>query len=311
MKLSILVPTYNRIDHIQKQIKYFLDLLDRAECDYEIVVGDNSTNNDTRDYIVSLGSEKVCYFKNKTNIGYDGNVLECYKHSTGDFIWLMGDKNYVIQEYIDMIINTLLCNPSAVLLFERADQKKILFDNVSDIVDRFGFRLSQLNCAIINSKCLLTIENCEKYKGLNFIHIAILIEYLCSLDSLNVIWLPYSAFNTWTMNRNCWNKNVFSIFARDWFYSIMSLPSNVSVVAKLRCLRGEKSRNHIFASYNILLNRCRGNMKYSFKDLKENREFIEMTSSTTYNRIRLSMSIPLFFIYIPYIITKTLHKLRK
>ena len=59
MKLSILIPTCNRLNHVRKQIEYFDSIFNTASIDYELVIGDNSTEEATKNYIVMSGILKT------------------------------------------------------------------------------------------------------------------------------------------------------------------------------------------------------------------------------------------------------------
>lgn len=304
MKLSFLIPTYNRIDHIEKQIPYYIEMLSSENIDYEIIIGDNSTNDDTYNYIKHNPDERIKYFKNSDNLGYDKNVLKCYAYSTGDYVWLVGDKNYFEKEHLRLVIKELRLNPDALVITKGIEKKS--YDNVSDLVREVGFRFSTLDCTILKGECRESLYKAEKYIGYNFIHIGIIFEYLCAKDNISVNWYPYSIMKVWSKNKVYWYNNRFRIFANNWFKTIMSLPNTIDINAKIECLKGSK-QNHIFKPSQIYKRRIRG-IKYSIKDLKENREYVELTSHTNYFSILVSLILPVFPINLLYKIKTILSK---
>lgn len=300
MKISILVPTYNRVDHIIKQLANFEVIFSSSDIDYEIIIGDNSTNNDTLNYVSTLENSHYIYFKNVDNIGYDSNVQKCFKAASGDYIWLIGDKNYFTRDDFFAVVNELKESPDALIVSNRQDYK--IYNNVSDVIEDVGFRLSLLCTTIVRGDSVKYLEKSNKYLGYDFIHIGIIFEYLCTLDSVYVKWYPKSIFHPWTENRKSWFDKRYQIFACNWFKTIMSLPNQIGIDAKLNCLRGPIN-GHIFGPKSILRTRAKGGTIF-LKDLKQNREFLELTSHSTYIENYLVIVIPKYFLIIPYKIYK-------
>lgn len=297
MKLSFLIPTYNRLETVKEQIDFLYSLPVISDVDLEIVVGDNSDNNETEKYIQSNCFNNLIYYKNEENIGYGRNVIKCFENSTGDYIWLLGDKNYFEDtDYVE-VVGLIKRNFDAVLI---ADDKESNYDFVYDDIDKlvadFGFRFSNLICSVLNKDCLKTLNKCYKYSDYNFSHIAVMLEYLSSLESINVTWYKKNIYRLRNVNMPYWNNSVFKVFAHDWFYTIMSLPNNISVKSKIICLKGQDSREHIFSPYAILKYRLYSYRRYSIRDLKDNREYIELTSFSSYWKVYFAIVLPIGFL---------------
>lgn len=293
MKLSLLIPTYNRVDYVKDQLSFINSLPVLTDVELEVVVGDNSDNSKTEDYIRTNNFNNVKYYRNENNIGYGRNVLKCYKSATGDYLWLLGDKNYFDVNNYRNIVGLLHEKHDAVLIADKIGIiQKELFNDVDILVKDFGFRFSNLNCSILSSDCKTILERCLKYADLNFSHVAVILEYLCSLNHISVIWYQADIFKLRNSQTAYWRNNVFQVFAHDWFYTIMALPSKISVSSKLICMRGQDTRYHIFSPYTILKSRILNTRHYSIKDLKNNREYIELTSFTTYWKSLIAIFIP-------------------
>ena len=67
IKLSVLVPTYKRIDRLRKT---FPKLIEEASDEIEFIVIDNASNDGTESFIKNLIVKdiRIRYYKNPTNI---------------------------------------------------------------------------------------------------------------------------------------------------------------------------------------------------------------------------------------------------
>ncbi|OGG16604.1 hypothetical protein A3D78_00235 [Candidatus Gottesmanbacteria bacterium RIFCSPHIGHO2_02_FULL_39_14] len=91
---SITIPTFNRPGDLKKAIKSFL-IQDFS--DFEIVVSDNSENNDSEKICSSFKDYRIKYSRNKTNIGFARNLYKVIKQASGKYIFLFGDDDLIFK----------------------------------------------------------------------------------------------------------------------------------------------------------------------------------------------------------------------
>lgn len=115
--LSILIPTYNRVDKLKK-------LLNCLEMDgafknekIEIVISDNCSTDSTWDVLSSLTYNSVIVHRNESNIGLIGNVKTLLAMAKGDYVWLMGDDDIFELGLISTVCTILLEHPSVNNIF--------------------------------------------------------------------------------------------------------------------------------------------------------------------------------------------------
>lgn len=94
--ISILIPTYNRPKDIRKTI---LSCLSQDYENIEIIITDNSDNFDTENIIREINENKIKYYKNNENIGPILNWKKAFEYSSGDWIVILPDDDYLINPF--------------------------------------------------------------------------------------------------------------------------------------------------------------------------------------------------------------------
>jgi len=107
---TLSIPTYNRPEYLDiclNRILISFSKLDEYDQSLiEILVSDNSENN-LSTAIISQKKYKVLnisYIKNETNIGSDQNLANCYIKSNGEYVSLMGDDDFIEDDYFQEIL---------------------------------------------------------------------------------------------------------------------------------------------------------------------------------------------------------------
>ena len=87
LKFSILMPTYNGAEYIGETLR---SILSQSFQNFEIIVQDDASSDETVKAIESLNDPKIKIFKNEINLGYSKNLESLSKKATGDIVYLMG-----------------------------------------------------------------------------------------------------------------------------------------------------------------------------------------------------------------------------
>lgn len=105
--LSICVPTYNRPEKIKTLYQTFLSrALHEYSSQIEIVVCDNS--DDEKAFLnQEILGDKVHYYKNNENIGFDGNIIRCTKLAKCEFIWIISDDDLILWNGFQSLMDYL------------------------------------------------------------------------------------------------------------------------------------------------------------------------------------------------------------
>lgn len=92
---SIIIPTFNRADDLKRAITC---ILRQNFEDFEIIVSDNNSKDDTEKVVKSFMSKKIVYFKNKKNIGWIPNLKMGVKIAKGRYVMFHGDDDFIIYK---------------------------------------------------------------------------------------------------------------------------------------------------------------------------------------------------------------------
>lgn len=114
MLLSICIPTYNRSEKVRELLKYLeyeIEKVEDLKFQFEIIVGDNSSDKLTQDICINTKLYKqntLKYIKNESNIGLIGNVLNLASKSNGEYVWIMGDDDIYYDNILFLIKEAIL-----------------------------------------------------------------------------------------------------------------------------------------------------------------------------------------------------------
>ena len=125
--VSILIPTYNRAEYFEQAL---ISALNQSYLNIEIIVGDNSDNDDTKKicerYIERY--ENIKYIKNTENLGMNGNIENLYEQATGRYINYLLDDDLFERNKIETMMNYFIKDRKSELSFISSN-RKIIDDN--------------------------------------------------------------------------------------------------------------------------------------------------------------------------------------
>jgi glycosyltransferase involved in cell wall biosynthesis len=110
--IDILIPTYNREQDLIKNIKHLNNLVisENLENHFRILVSDNCSPDDTWEKLENIESEikiELIKFRQRSNVGLEKNAIFLLEHSNAEFIMYIGDDDYLPEDYLKFVIDTL------------------------------------------------------------------------------------------------------------------------------------------------------------------------------------------------------------
>jgi abequosyltransferase len=106
--LTIAVPTYNRSECLAELLTYLAPQVTRAP-GVELLISDNASTDDTTSVVDRFRKEGVAltYIRNDTNLGMDGNFLQCFERAAGKYVWLIGDDDVLLPGGLEVVLALL------------------------------------------------------------------------------------------------------------------------------------------------------------------------------------------------------------
>ena len=115
MLVSICIPTYNQVKYLRKTID---SILSQSFQDVEILISDDSSNNDVYDLIHEYKQveDKIVYFRNSPSLGSPENWNHAMSKAKGKFIKIMHhDDWFVVDDALEKLVLCIQDNPNSLV----------------------------------------------------------------------------------------------------------------------------------------------------------------------------------------------------
>jgi glycosyltransferase involved in cell wall biosynthesis len=126
---SIVIPTYSRA----KDLKFAIYcVLRQTYEDFEIVISDNASHDNTDEIVKSFSDKRIRYYRNEKNIGTMPNVQKVISLARGSYIFLHSDDDFLLNSNILSKVHNNLVKGSyrcyRINYLTRSTDKKNIFD---------------------------------------------------------------------------------------------------------------------------------------------------------------------------------------
>jgi abequosyltransferase len=111
-RLSIAVPTFNRCEYLSGLLPSVLQQcawLHGRGRKVEVIVSDNASPDSTYRYVQSFlkGNSFLVYHRNDSNVGAELNFANCIERANGDYLWILGDDDIIVDGAVERILTVL------------------------------------------------------------------------------------------------------------------------------------------------------------------------------------------------------------
>ncbi|MGH7828206.1 MAG: glycosyltransferase family 2 protein [Candidatus Binatia bacterium] len=103
-KVSVLIPTHNRASFLPKAVK---SVLEQTHQDFEIIVVDDASKDETRHVLKGLQDPRIRYFRHDTNRGEAASTNTGIRHATGDYVAFLHDDDAWLPEKLERQVDFL------------------------------------------------------------------------------------------------------------------------------------------------------------------------------------------------------------
>lgn len=117
-KISVAIPTYNNFESFKRALDSILK--QRFE-DYEVVITDDSNNDQIKNYVEKLNYPKIKYFKNETPLGPPENWNEGLRKACGQYIKILHHDDWLADENsLEKFVKLMDENPDSDLGYAKS-----------------------------------------------------------------------------------------------------------------------------------------------------------------------------------------------
>ncbi|MEN9572879.1 MAG: hypothetical protein RL514_734 [Verrucomicrobiota bacterium] len=109
---TLCIPTYNRAAHLQRAIR---TLLDQSHVDFELIVGDNCSTDQTREVVAQFRDSRLKYLRHPQNIGALPNFKFLADQAKGEFLIIHQDDDLLHRDFLRNCFETVSANQEVVL----------------------------------------------------------------------------------------------------------------------------------------------------------------------------------------------------
>jgi len=172
---SICIPNYNYGQYLGETIQ---SVLNQTYQNFEIIVSDNASTDNSVDVVKSFKDERIHLIQNKYNIGYSGNVDKATSSANGDFMILqLSDdmlKPDALEEFVKLIKLYSKNNEDVIVC---GQVEKIYNGNVIGVCGPTGGRISEIIKKKGKTNIISNDPKVEMYNGIDIFKILMTTNY--------------------------------------------------------------------------------------------------------------------------------------
>lgn len=124
MKISICIATYNGSLFLKEQLDSIFKEMDSFEEDYEVIIVDDFSTDETLELINSYGCENIKLFMNDKNMGHVKSFEKSLESASGDYIFLSDQDDIWVPGRVALMMDALVKSEKDILFsgFSYIDQ---------------------------------------------------------------------------------------------------------------------------------------------------------------------------------------------
>lgn len=103
-KVSICIPTYNRVNYLAYSVA---SVLRQSYQDFELIICDDGSQDNTAEFVASLNDTRVRYLRHKQNIGRSNNMRSGFEASYGEYFIKFDDDDALTPEFLAKTVEIL------------------------------------------------------------------------------------------------------------------------------------------------------------------------------------------------------------
>jgi abequosyltransferase len=120
--LTIAIPTYNRSRYLARLLDSLIPQL-QQEIRVEVIISDNASPDNTSAVLEEYARRGLRFLslRNETNLGPDGNILNCFLRASGRYLWIVGDDDVLLPGSVESVLKLLYENDFDIVYVRSRD----------------------------------------------------------------------------------------------------------------------------------------------------------------------------------------------
>lgn len=289
-KLCICIPTYNRADFLNLNLALLIPVI--IEYGIPIYISDNGSTDKTSTIVEKYQEEYqyIYYRRNDTNKGFDANVKAVLEFSKGQYAWLLGDDDTIVDvKHIIDVIDKF--HPYAIELGSDETISEGFVSSNSEILSKTAYDMGWLSSVVI-SREIIDSGNFSAYLGTWYVHVGVVMDFL--INSTAPIYYIYNGGyvikEIGDQERTSeYSPRLFYIIAKFFPETILRLP--ISYDEKISYIRENMKKNGLLSNKNLLGLRSIG--LFSSSALAECYSYLKLVNETPYCILQLISIMPI------------------
>lgn len=153
IKLTVCIPTYNRPEHIKRQVR---DVLNQLEPGVRLIVLDNHSPVPVESLFNEEELSRFTINRHLVNIGADANNAHCLEMVDEGWVWLLGDDDVIRPDAISVILD-LISQHGDCCYINTGNKKTVELTSFDDFLAYFKIR-GTWGKAFFQSACLFNMS---------------------------------------------------------------------------------------------------------------------------------------------------------
>lgn len=270
-RLAISIPTYNRANILEENIRIMLMELKLHAI--PVFISDDSTDRQTQEVVKRLQHEYagIHYQYNQPGLGHDKNFFHTLGLADCDYVWYMGDSVYFLPGSLEGILKTLETGADFIFINSYAnDMDSRLIGDTHDFLLERTWYLTLTGATIYGRRARsLVIEESRKVRWRNFVQLGLILEY-CSQHPASVYWYGPLSLGFNKKKRSYWMKSALDVFVGDWTAFVKSFPVLFSAAEMKAVIRSHAVNTGIFSLKSLIFSRAQGDLNVHILKKHEN-----------------------------------------
>jgi len=114
--VSVCIPTYNRAQMLKESLE---SVLNQEFEDFELIISDNASEDETSSVVGAFGDWKIRYVRNRRNMGQLHNWNQCLNLARGKYVTILPDDDVMMADNLQAKVELLSRNPHVGLVHSK------------------------------------------------------------------------------------------------------------------------------------------------------------------------------------------------